>query len=370
MHVLVIPYNYPTKYFSHRAVFVADQVKALRYANHKVNVLGCIPKTLKDILKSKSIVFGCLSEEKWLLSIPALRGRYYFNEGLAYKIGKILFKRYIKVEGKPDVIHVHNVTAGKLALWVKKVYSIPFVVTEHSSLMWSTNQLPRKKNEFNSQVYLESHSNIAVSDTFASHLSSSYQVEFNCIPNVVNTDFFVPMLDRKNKSDVIIIASVGNLTANKNHILLIRAISAYILSGGKANVIIVGDGPEKTKLEKEVKLLKLEGVVTLTGCLSRQGVLGVLQQANCFILPSLKETFGVVLIEAMSCGLPVFALKNGGSESIVKGNVGMLALTEDKFMKLFPLFVQQSYDNVAIRQYVVDRFSSKVIALKLLSTYQ
>jgi glycosyltransferase involved in cell wall biosynthesis len=369
MHILVMPYSYPSKYFSNRAVFISDQVDALRSCNHKVGVLGCIPKTLTDVVKSRSLKFGQLSKEKWLLSIPAVRGGQCFNELLSFKIGQSLFRQYLKSEGMPDIVHVHNASAGRLALWIKRVYRVPFVITEHSSLMWSSNELPKKEYEFVRQLYSESHCNIAVSKAFANHLSSSFQTEFKYVANVVDTAFFVPIENRKDERSSITIVSVGNLTSNKNHILLIRAVSDFILEGGNVKVVIIGDGPEKAELEKQIKLLKLDGVVTLTGGLPRQDVVRALQHADFFVLPSLKETFGVVLIEAMSCGLPVFALRNGGSESVIIDKVGMLAGSSEDFIATLPLFLQKQYDNSAIREYAEYQFSSRVIARKLIESY-
>ena len=372
MNVLVIPYNYPTIENPHRAIFISDQVTMLRNQGHDVVVLGVIPKTLSDILSSKSIAFGRLSSDKWLVSLPAIRGFSKFNRWLKLCVGKLLIRKYFKSQhsnGLPDVLHVHNSLSAELALWVKDEYGIPFVVTEHSSLMWLNS------NELSKLVFKESKANIAVSKKFSQHLSAIYQVEFSYVPNVVDTSYFYPLREGAElskievDSDMKTFISVGNLTQNKNHKIAIIALKELSLKYSNVKLVIVGDGPEKNSLQSLIEELGLCSKVFLLGHLSRSQIRELLWKSDFFLLPSKRETFGVVLIEAMAAGLPVFSLKNGGSESIVTNEVGILADTEQDFIEGIDKLLVKKFHRNKILDYTYSNFSEEVVSESLISIY-
>lgn len=370
MHILVIPYNYPSKFFPNRAVFIADQVHALRRKGHKVGVLGGIPKTLSDIWVEKNLYFSRLKSSPWVVKVPAIRGFDKLNQLLSLIVGKLLFKLYIKKVGKPDVLHLHNASAGKLALWIKEKYGIEFLVTEHSSLMWTPSLLSDAQKKLSYDVFNNSCKNIAVSLKFCCHMKEAFGNDFEYIPNVVDNAFFRPRFLVKERNERIDIISVGNLTKNKNHILLINAVSKIVKNGFNLKLSIIGEGPERRNLEDKINLLQLGGVVELLGFLSRDEILSNLQKSDFFVLPSKRETFGVVLIEALSCGLPVMALRNGGSESIINDSVGKLVSSETEFVDSLSSFLRKKFDSHKLIGYVNDHFSPVAVASALEKQYK
>jgi glycosyltransferase involved in cell wall biosynthesis len=201
------------------------------------------------------------------------------------------------------------------------------------------------------------------------HLSKIFKVTFQYIPNVVDTEFFVPNMGKKNSANAIQICSVGNLTKNKNHTLLISAVKILLEKGIKIKLVIAGFGSEMAALKQQIKALNLTKHVYLAGPKSRAGVLELLQSSDFFVLPSKKETFGVVLIEAMSCGLPVLALDNGGSKSIINKNVGAISTNEGDFPKHISMLINHNYDRQLIRQHTLENYSPQVIAKKLLRAF-
>jgi glycosyltransferase involved in cell wall biosynthesis len=81
--------------------------------------------------------------------------------------------------------------------------------------------------------------------------------------------------------------------------------------------IIIGDGVLREDLKAQIKKLGLENYVKLAGSKPHDEIPLWMNAADLFVLPSLSESFGVVQIEAMACGKPVVATRNGGSEEIV-----------------------------------------------------
>ena len=123
-------------------------------------------------------------------------------------------------------------------------------------------------------------------------------------------------------ADKLIILFVGNLIKRKNVGLLLEAKKEMKT---KANLVIVGDGPLKESLKAKAEKEYLEGNldnVYFTG--SRTDIEDVMPSGDLIVLPSISESFGLVLIEALSCGKPVIGSNVGGINEIITEDVGLL----------------------------------------------
>lgn len=81
---------------------------------------------------------------------------------------------------------------------------------------------------------------------------------------------------------------------------------------------IVGDGPETDNIKKQIKKLKLSDNVVLSGRVSRLDVIKKMNASDCFVMVSENEVFGLVYLEAMSCGCVTIASFDGGVDGIIK----------------------------------------------------
>ncbi len=129
------------------------------------------------------------------------------------------------------------------------------------------------------------------------------------------------------KKDRIII-TITRLVPIKGTSYLIRAMT-YVKEG---TLLIIGDGPEKTKLELLSEELGLTGRVLFAGRIDDRSMLSYhLKRAMVFVLPSLSEGTPRAIIEAMSCGLPIVATNVGGIPGIVTDGVnGFLVPTRNE----------------------------------------
>lgn len=143
--------------------------------------------------------------------------------------------------------------------------------------------------------------------------------------NTVDTKFFAQQIehlrDNTNKNKLLYL---GHLTQGKRLDLLFKAIK--ILSKQNLDFILylVGDGPERKKLEDLVKLLDIDHLVRFEGFKQKQEIPNYLAQSCCFLFPSQYDIWGLVLVEAMASGVPSIASIHAGATSdlIQEGKTG------------------------------------------------
>jgi CDP-glycerol glycerophosphotransferase len=116
--------------------------------------------------------------------------------------------------------------------------------------------------------------------------------------------------------------SIGRLSKEKNHIMLIRAFKHVLMRIPAAKLLIIGTGPCQTSLIGEVHNLQLAHCVHLLG--HRPNPMPLLKRANCFVLPSLYEGQPMVLYEALALQKPIIATDIPGSRAVLNGGHGHL----------------------------------------------
>lgn len=154
-------------------------------------------------------------------------------------------------------------------------------------------------------------------------ITAKYQSKCqNLLENGVNLDWFQSAPYNVTSDDnPLHIAFVGRLLPFKGVDMLLEAVKQLDFS---VKVSIVGEGPERNRLEEMAKQYGLDGKICFTGNLPLQNIATVLQQAHVFCLPSVRESGGAVLLEAMAVARPVIAVDFGGPAEIVDDCVGAL----------------------------------------------
>jgi glycosyltransferase involved in cell wall biosynthesis len=107
---------------------------------------------------------------------------------------------------------------------------------------------------------------------------------------------------------------VGRLIAPKGVDLLIAAVARLAASGRQVRCLVVGDGPERARLSALAQSLRVAHLVTFAGALRTAAeVSGVMKAARVLALPSVREGFGMVALEANACGIPVITVDHPGN---------------------------------------------------------
>lgn len=123
----------------------------------------------------------------------------------------------------------------------------------------------------------------------------------------------------RESSGVLQIVSVMRLARKKSPHDLIAAVPA-VLERARRDVIftIVGDGPERQRLEQDAQRLGVASHVRFLGACERDRVAYELARSELFVLPSRREAFGIALLEARAAGLPIVATARGGVPEVVE----------------------------------------------------
>ena len=220
----------------------------------------------------------------------------------------------------PMMVHSHGARAGLLARMVMP-RGIRNIYTEHrwdydfklSNPInnWMQKWLLKRMN-FKSDLVIAVSSSVK-DFLIKEKLASGKRIVV--IPNAVNLTSLQP-IKIKEKITHPIIGTIGNLKSVKGQEYLIRAMKDIVKDFPLATLEIIGEGEERGNLEGLIRKLELEHNVSLLGY--KENPMPFMRHWNVFVLPSIAETFGIVLLEAASVGLPIVATKVGGIPDIIQ----------------------------------------------------
>ena len=117
--------------------------------------------------------------------------------------------------------------------------------------------------------------------------------------------------------------TVGRLVPYKGLWLTLAAMRDSELLKS-CELIVIGDGPDRGKLELMIRDFGLENSVRMLGHLDQKTLSAQMRSSQCFVFPSLREFGGGVVLEAMACGLPSIIVDYGGPRDLIDDNSGIL----------------------------------------------
>ncbi|MBN4077385.1 glycosyltransferase [Sulfobacillus acidophilus] len=239
------------------------------------------------------------------------------------------FKAIKKI--KPDIIHVHTPTAlGWFAYFCGKILKIPVVNTYHtllgdigqcvSILKYCKPSTIEKLISFYTRFYYnKSQVIISPSQPIKNYLQSiGIKKPINIVSNGVNFNTF-KKIDTQKTAGIKFI-HVGRLSFEKNVDVILKSFKKALCSLPSSKLIIVGSGPDELKLKNLAKSLKIDNSIDFVGRLENNLLYKVYSNADIFITASTIETEGIVLLEAMSCGLCVIGVDKLAIPYIIKHN--------------------------------------------------
>lgn len=219
-----------------------------------------------------------------------------------------------KLTGTKMVATIHDVSKGNKNQWLQYGSIAPLL----EKLIY---KLPYRKI-------------ITVSESIKRRLVQDFKIKSSKV-NIVHNAIDLSLIDSvkvksKKKNSICF---VGRLATNKRVSDLIKAVAIF----KNANLRIMGSGPEEDNLKKLVQDLGLEKRVIFLGRVSDEEKFSVIKNSELFVLPSVREGFGIVLIEAMACHTAVIGAKVDGVINVI----------EDEKDGLF--FIPKDVDDLAVK---------------------
>ncbi|MDR0912505.1 MAG: glycosyltransferase family 4 protein [Methanobrevibacter sp.] len=266
------------------------------------------------------IIFATISLIKTVkkYNVDIIHGHFLFPAGLVAILGGFFTKRkvYLTAHGSDILIQYkkHKLLRPVIKFILKHADEILAVsndlkeeiikinvpnIESKTHLYLNTVDIDKFK-EYNKKQDKKSNINSKIESNIESNIKSNIFKEFN-ISNNQPTIIFV-----------------GNLVKVKN---LFNLLKAKKLMKNDANLLIVGDGQLSTKLKEFTSKNNIKNVI-FTG--SRNDVDKILPMIDLLVLPSISESFGLVILEALACGKPVIGSNIGGIREIITEDVGIL----------------------------------------------
>lgn len=367
-----------------KGIFVQEQALALAKAGLSVAVLSPFDETIKP----GQMKFH--SEEGipiYRVNTLGFKNRYlarfvsYFTA--LQRLGEVV-KRF-----RPDLIHVHvGYPAGIVAYLFTRYHKIPYVITEHMSYL--QDYVAKRQHRILLKLAFEQAAFILpVSQALADQIQGfGWTMAIKSVPNVVDTERFTPIssLEQTHKPTlqeqgeapkIVHLLFAGNMeeTQIKGVQYLLPAFAQVCQEARplKLHLELVGDGGMRTTYEEMAKQLGISSCCTFHGRVDPRDMPELYRRSDFVILPSLKETFGCVLIEALATGKPVLATNCGGPQSIVNPEVGLLVepgSVEELVQGLREMLVRlDHYQSADIRQYAITHYSGQTLGIVLIDIY-
>jgi glycosyltransferase involved in cell wall biosynthesis len=282
---------------------------ALRLDRSRYNVTVCATRSAGNYQP-------LLDEAGVTTFVQGRKSRWDFGQWI--KLVKLMRRERV------DVLHTHLFGSNTLGRLLGTLAGVPVIIShEH----WATSA--KREVWANRLLYRLSDRTIVPSAATKSALVQSGGIPsraMEIVYNGVDTAQFARSFSREETraelaipNDALLVGVVGRLSEEKGGVdLLIRAVSRLQKSEPGVRLLVVGDGPLRAGLESLASRVA-EGLVTFTG--TRSDVARLLHSMDVFALPSLSEALPLVVLEAMSAGLPVVATRVGGVPEIVEDGV-------------------------------------------------
>jgi phosphatidylinositol alpha-1,6-mannosyltransferase len=170
---------------------------------------------------------------------------------------------------------------------------------------------------------------------------------------------------------------VGSLIPRKGLPFLVEAAKKIVKQNADTKFLIVGDGPLKNHLADSLESANLLGNFKFLGNLKNEMLPSVYNSADVFVLPSIQEGQGIVLLEAQASGKPVVAFDVGGvKEATRNGETGLLVKRgstselADALLKLLGDASLRERMGINGRRFVTENFTWDICAQKMLKVYR
>ena len=367
INLLVIPDLFPKFEGDVQGIFILDYLKSVAvYCNTNVLFLRLSGKKglHTDANNDATIHRYFVSSKKipaYLKSVAYIR---WFIKG--YQIGKTFTDT--------EIIHAHgSILSGTLSYLIAKKLKVPFIITEHQGPFTMTTD-SFWKLRWTRFIMQKASAVLTVSNHLKEEILTAniHPIKIIVTHNPVDTNLFQLKTNTTITNNILF---VGRLDEFKGGLRSLKAFHKIMLSNPQHTFTMVGDGEEMQAIKNYIDANPaLQAKVALMGSLSKVAIAKQMQAADFFIFPSRHESFGLVIAEAMSCGLPVIVGNQTAPKEYVHKDSGLLIQPND--IDAMANAMQQMINNLSnynptvIRQHITHNFSFDVFGKQLKAIYK
>jgi len=380
-NLLIISNNFPNKDNSYIAdIFVKEQVKYLKKFFDRVYVISPVAYGM-DFLR-KTIHKDYQYENVSVFFPKYLNIPFFYNYGRSVWIfleTKAIMALINREKIKFDIIHAHFTwPSGAVAVEIKKHFNVPVIITEHTHITLSKEIAKKNHNFINTLKKCDSIIRVNKKDIPLFQKLGIEKNRLHHIGNGYDSKKYFPLNKDKEREllnlpkEKKIILNIGRLSEEKGQNFLISAIAEIQQKRTDCICYIGGDGPDREKLIAQICKEHLQNKVFLIGFVPDNVMVHWMNACDIFVLPSLSESFGIVQIEAMACGKPVVATRNGGSEEIIISDDFGLLVNPGNSVDLAEKIIialERQWNTEKIQQYAY-LFTWEIISKKITGIYQ
>ena len=315
MHILEIPSFFPPC----GGLFCLDQAKALSALGHEVRIMS-------------NVQLGMTINKKAYFTLPTGRFEHVmdgitvcqsYQRGLPrvvrhnvvrwVNIVCSMFDDYVLKYGKPDVLHAHCAKwAGYAAMQISQSYGIPYIITEHLPLMLLEEEFgPAPSKAWQIPLLCEAYKKAAMVlpvsqelvDATACYYGNDYRWQY--LSNTIDTDYFTYQLRPSRQGRPFRFCCVADYSYRKGYDVLMTAFRKLREQSADVQLHVAG-----SNTDTEAFRVQLPSGVKAYGQLDKSGVRQLLYDCDALVLASRSEVQPLVLLEAMSTGIPVIATES------------------------------------------------------------
>ena len=337
MHILELSWEYPPHVVGGVGSHVTALAPVLARLGNSVHVvtplMGGAPSEQVD-----SLFIHRVETAPWLDDL--LRDVQRTNERMQ------AFVNELQRQAAPfDLIHAHDWLVSFCAITLKQRFKIPLLATIHATERgrwrgYVGGDRSRQIADAEWRLTFEAWRVITPSHSMATELQNYFNLPANkldVIPNGIDGERF-DLLDavdlsafraRFARPDEPIVFNVGRLTHEKGIHLLIEAVPGVLAAHPMTKFVIAGTGEMSDGLKARVAGLAIGENVEFAGYISDEERDRLYKVANCAVLPSLYEPFGIVALEAMAAKCPLVVASTGGLAEVVENHITGLTVYPD-----------------------------------------
>jgi len=389
LKVLCLSRNYPNNVLTLLGLWVQGLVRHTKsFCGIKVvsPVPYCPPLPgLKNDYKR----FRTVDRSRWTDGVEVFHPRFVVPPGhqlhgiesFTYYAGVVSLIENLRRNFPFDLIHAHySYPDGWVAAKLGKRFNVPVVITEQNPWKpWMDDYaLVRRQAVWAARQCMF---HIAISETVRKEIAifAGESERLRVIPDGVDSSVFtLPHdLSKPRKKQILF---VGVIRPVKGVDVLLKTLRLLADKGRDERLVLVGENfypayrREYERMRQLASDLGLADRVNFVGKKPLNELVQLMQESAVLVLPSRKESLGVVLVEALACGTPVVATRCGGPEDIVTSRAGVLVRPDDPEALAAGIELvidrREAYDPVSLREYALEKFSWTTIAKQHVDLYR